>query len=238
MGFGFLTVGYVFLLDFFVPGGTFDYLPNFIGYIIMLIGLMKLSVYNRWFRNAKILLYPLIPVGVALFVYDIIKAAGIASDGSVQTVFSYIGIASALLCFAFHIVLLKGIIEIAKETELTKISSRALRNLFVTMLYYFFYMTRDAVPADENARRIISLVVSLFGVLVIFLNTVLIISCYMRICLEGDEDMPVKPSRFKSVNRFNSKIDRALEKLEKSGEESARYRQEKKSGKKKRTGKK
>ena len=50
--------------------------------------------------------------------------------------------------------------------------------------------------------------------------------------------MPVKPSRFKSVNRFNSRIDRALEKLEKSGEESARYRQEKKSGKRKRTGKK
>ena len=71
----------------------------------------------------------------------------------------------------------------------------------------------------------------------IFLNTVLIVSCYMRICLEGDEDMPAAPSRFKIVNRFNSRIDKALDKLEKSGEESARYRQERKSGKKKRSGK-
>ena len=120
MGFGFLTVGYVFLLDFFVPGRSFDYLPNFIGYFIMIIGLMKLSVYNKWFRNARNLLFPLIPVGISMFVYDILKAAGGASDEAVQTVFSYIGIASALLCFAFHIVLLKGIMEIAKETEQDK----------------------------------------------------------------------------------------------------------------------
>ncbi|MBR5452851.1 MAG: hypothetical protein IKV54_02110 [Clostridia bacterium] len=233
MGFGLLAIGYMFMLDFGGPNAAFDYLPDIIGFLLMFAGVSKLSVYNRGFRYAKILLIPLIAMGGVTLVFDIVSILGFSLNTVAQTASDMNDSLSVFFKFAYHVALMLGIRDIGRETELPRISFRAIRNMSVTVFYYLLYLVCDFLPVAEEQRQIFALIIQLFGIFVVLLNLVLLLSCYMRICLEGDEDMPIKPSRFAFVNRMNERLDNAINKLERSGEEVREYNESKKKKKKK-----
>lgn len=233
MGFGLLAIGYMFMLEFGGPNAAFDYLPDIIGYLIMFAGVTKLSVYNRGFRYAKILLIPLVAMGGVTLVFDIIAVSEITVNSVAMAVSEMNDSLSVFFKFAYHVALMLGIRDIGRETDLPKISFRAIRNMSVTVFYYLIYIVCGYLPLADTQRQQFSLIIQLFGIFVVLLNLILLLSCYMRICLEGDEDMPVKPSRFAIINRMNQKLDNAITKLERSGEEVREYNRNKKNKKKK-----
>ena len=69
------------------------------------------------------------------------------------------------------------------------------------------------------------------------LNLVMLFSCYMRICEEGDEDMPTRPSKIKLVNKMNDALNKKQEQIIESQrqyqEEKAKKKLEKQQNKKK-----
>jgi len=64
-------------------------------------------------------------------------------------------------------------------------------------------------------------------------DLILIFRCYMWICLEGDEDMAQKPSRFAFVNRFREKFERHNQKAAAEAEAYAAERRAARGGTKK-----
>lgn len=233
MGFGLLFIGYIFTLDYSLQNVTFDLLPDIIGYLIMFSAMCKLAPYNKGFGYAKLLLLPLIALGGVTVTFEVAGIMGYTPGSVILDIVNMCGMLSKFFMFAYTVALTVGIRDIARETDLKKVSFRAIRNMAVAVFYYLAYIAVDLLPISGAEAQSVHLIVYAFGVIVITLNLILIFSCYMRICLEGDEDMPAKPSRFALINRMNSKIDKALDKMEKSGQETAIRRHNKKKKKKK-----
>ncbi len=232
MGFGLLFIGYLFSLDYSLQSVTFDLLPDVIGYLIMFSAMCKLGPYNKGFGYAKLLLLPLIALGGVTVAFEAAGIAGYTPGSVILDIVKMCGMLSKFFTFAYTVALTIGIRDIARETDLKNVSFRAIRNMAVSVFYYLAYIALDLLPISGAEAQMVNMIVYIFGLIVILLNLVLIFSCYMRICLEGDEDMPRKPSRFAIINRMNSRIDNALNKMEKSGEETAIRRHNKKKKKK------
>ena len=232
MGFGLLFIGYIFSIDYSLQSITFDLLPDVIGYLIMFSAMCKLAPYNKGFGYAKLLLLPLIALGGVAVAFEVAGALGYTPSAVIFDIVKMCSVLSKFFAFAYTVSLTIGIRDIARETDLKNVSFRAIRNMAISVFYYLAYIALDLMPRSGAEAQMVNAIVYAFGVIVIFLNLILIFSCYMRICLEGDEDMPAKPSRFAIINRMNSRIDKALDKMEKSGEETARRRYNKKKKKK------
>lgn len=233
MGFGLLFIGYIFTIDYSLQSVTFDLLPDIIGYLFMFSAMCKLAPYNKGFGYSKLLLLPLIALGGVTLAFEIAGVSGYTPSSVILDIVNMCGMLSKFFMFAYTVALTVGVRDIARETDLKNLSFRAIRNMAISVFYYLAYIAVDLMPIGEAEARFVNLIVYAFGFIVILLNLVLIFSCYMRICVEGDEDMPAKPSRFAIINRMNSKIDKALDKMEKSGEETAIRRHNKKKKKKK-----
>ena len=228
MGFGLLFIGYLFTLDYSLQRVTFDLLPDVIGYLIMFSAMCKLAPYNKGFGYAKLLLLPLVALGGVTAAFEVAGVVGYTPGSIIVDVVKTCSALSKFFMFAYTVALTIGIRDIARETDLPNVVFRAIRNMAMSSLYYVAYIATDFMPIDGAKAQMVNMVVYTFGVLIIFINLILIFSCYMRICLEGDEDMPVKPSRFAIINRMNAKFDKAFDKMEKAGEETAMRKYNKK----------
>lgn len=232
MGFGLLFIGYMFTLDYSLQKVVFDLLPDVLGYLIMFSAMCKLAPYNKGFGYAKVLLLPLIALGGVTAAFEVAGVIGYTPGSIIVDIVKTCSMLSKFFMFAYTVALTMGIRDIARETDLPKVVFRAIRNMAMSSLYYVAYIAFDFMPISGAKAQMVNAIIYSFGVIVILLNLLLIFSCYMRICLEGDEDMPAKPSRFAIINRMNAKIDKALDKMEKSGEEAAMRRYNKKKKKK------
>ena len=135
----------------------------------------------------------------------------------------------AIMVFAFHMLLLFGIRELATATELPKLSEKAIRN-FVVGAFYFALSVFGTLntPIKEDFTKYFGLPTLLIGLVWYILNIILIYSCYMWICLEGDEDMARKPSRFAFINRLNDSLEKKEQEAIRQTVERAREKRRKK----------
>jgi hypothetical protein len=197
MGFGLLFIGYLLAFAFSVANVYMFF--DVVGSLIMAYALMKLSPHAKFFKAAAALAAGLAALGVALFII------GLAAPDAeaLLDVMSYVKAAAVL---AFHVLLMLGIKDIAGYTELPAIGRKALRNLIIGCIYIALSVV---IPFTGDGAQYFYLPVLLYGYVWIIMNAALIYSCYMRICLEGDEDMEPKPSKYKIVNDIREKLDKA-----------------------------
>lgn len=195
MGFGVLIFGYALLLN--VPYRGIDFPPDVLGYAVLFWSLHKLGQYGAKLRVAKYLTLPLTAVAAGKLAFQIVGSLGHSFENLLQ----WLAIADAVLLFPFYSFLLLGIRDLALSVALPKHARMAKRNLFIVAVFYLFTLFTNlyaqAMIPQMNGIEIIDLVSlqQLFGYLIRFLNLFLFLFCYMRICLEGDEDMPYKPSK-------------------------------------------
>ncbi len=183
MGFGILFFGY--LLLFFCRGA--ELFPDTLAYILIFIALRTLTRHSEHFKNAKLFAMMLLPVGV---VTDVFLFLGKFTPFEAGFVSEVMQILSAMTLLIFHYFLFEGIRALALELHLPKIADHARRNWWITVLYYVLVIfTSLRLCFMEEAMRYFGILVLVIGVCWIVLNAVLIYSCYMKICLEGDEDM-------------------------------------------------
>lgn len=235
MGFGWLFIGYV--MSYMMSFTKYSHGIVLLGCLLMWHGINMLSRHNGKFAYA---VYP-------LFVLSAVKlymSCALVSDlfgmeigilgGTVYTVFEVL---DYLSCAAFHIFLLLAIKSITSDLELPKQSNAAQRNMVITTMYYalaLVWMLPLNMPNDVKSGVLMFLLIA--RLLWAILDLVLIYSCYMYICPIGDEDMPLKKSRFELINRFREETARREQKA--ADENVALYKERQDRRRKKRSQKK
>ena len=206
MGFGFLFLGYFFLLN--LPIGQVDILPDVLGWLLMFGGLRRLCYFcpqDKNFPRAKLVLIPAAAVSVIVFVLNIVMAGGNSP------VLLGARLLYSLLQGAYEVFLLLGIYRLAGSVELPKLAARAGRMLTFTAAYYllqlvYYSSILNAVLPSYSAAYVqnyLAFAIYILGYLWLILTLALLFTCYARICLEGDEEMPYSEDLFdKLLRRF------------------------------------
>lgn len=211
MGFGWLFIGYV--MSYMMNFTKYSHGIVLLGCLLMWHGISMLRRHNEKFIYAS---YPLL----AFATVKLYMSCALANElfdmglsiftGTVYTIFEVI---EYLSCAVFHIFLLLAVKSIASDLELSKQSNAAQRNMVITTMYYLLalvWMLPLNMPNDVRSGVLMFLLLA--RLLWAILDLVLIYSCYMYICPAGDEDMPLKKSRFAFVNRFREETARREQK--------------------------
>jgi len=200
VGFGLLFLGYFFLFDF--PYKGLDIFPDAAGFGLMLLGLLSLVEYERAFRRPLYAGFGLLLLNVIDLAFQLSAFFGKALPSAVTDVFTYLLLFALLL---YQCLLLDGIAAIAKQTDLPALRFRAIRNKIFTVamaVIKLFFSLDFAFIRDMSIRLNTALpfssILFLLDWLVLLLNALLLFSCYMRICKEGDEDMPMPEKKNKN----------------------------------------
>ena len=196
MGFGLLFLGYLFMYSF--PYKGFDMTPDIIGFVISYFGVRKLAEYGCGWDILKRYMALMLPAGAVTTVLQVLLLLGIDLH-----VYDYWAYGYTALLMVYNILLLLAVYKIADDTEVRSIKAKAKRNMILGIAYYCVMLIIDVpISAVQNVKNHLSslmplgFIIFVFGYLWLFLNLSAIFSCYMWICAPGDEDMPVKESRF------------------------------------------
>ncbi len=218
MGFGFLFLGYFFL--FSLSNGGFDMIPDILGFLIMYKGMRLLCNAcpdNRPLGYAKWTMMGLIAFSGVILVTQLIGlfAASPLPAGVTNWLIAPLNLLYSLAIGGWHILFFWGIYLLAVQIELPKISRKARRNLALTAVYYLltlisktglFRFIAEHLSSPDAAMSYMNFALWLLGCLWLLFNITSLFSCYMWICLEGDEDMPVRtPDPFDRItDKFKS----------------------------------
>jgi uncharacterized membrane protein len=209
MGFGLLFVGYFFNLS--LPYKGVDILPDLIGCILMYLALNRLCGYcpdNQGFRNARILLYPYTVFATATLGTQVAGLFTTIPKNIERYFFTPLYILYSVTIGVYLIFLLTGIHSLSKSVELEKTATRARRLITLTVVYYFlqllfyfdiFNFIANLTDSPDVVLSYINITIYVIGLIWLLLTLSLIFTCYMRICLEGDEDMPHRDSAFDRI---------------------------------------
>ena len=219
MGFGWLLIGYftATMMALNILGGLF----SLIGFGIAAYGAKKLSAYHNSFALlffASIFMAAISAVvafaDLNQLLYDFMLLDRLFIAEAAERVVEYVKyggelVFTALLCYS--------VMSIAKETGERKIVYLAIRN-FVIACGYYLLLVLGWIPAEALRAFAESIYlpvwVIVLCVVVIVLNSLMLFSCYAKICDESDVDMPSKPrkpSRFAFINRMSESYSRTME---------------------------
>ena len=228
MGFGTLFLGYMFNIS------IYRQFTDVICALIMLYALLMLSRYNSGFRRAMHLCIALAIASALYFVYGVCDMLTLVkfAEQTANLITSYYSLISGILKLSFTVYLLIGIQQIGKETGVPVIEMKAARNRFLAFVYYVpFIFTELYFEGGSTLAKIAAyafLPVLVFGIVYHIMNLSLIFNCYAWICLEGEEKMERKPSRFKLINKINAYQDKIEDRLVERKREQKRQKTEKK----------
>ncbi len=214
MGFGYLFLGFLFFMSFPLYG--VDILPDVIGWLIMGKALKTLTHYcpgNRHFERAGYSLLAGLVLSVFVLGCQLAELGGVVSETLDRFFVTPILILYSIAIGVHQVFLLLGIHQLSLEVELDKLARRAVRMLSLTAVYYLlqfltqlglFAKIADLTASPQMVLSTINAVVYFLGVLWLLLIAALYFTCYMRICLEGDEDMPYREDFY---DRTKKKIE-------------------------------
>ena len=227
MGFGLLFIGY-FMATFMSMSPLGGVFLRVFGYALVFVAAIKLKQYNRDFK------YLGIGSAVMIAISSVIVFASISGQISLSYIFTdtvknilghverigYLGFTAAM-CFSVR--------SIATETDLPKISVASMRNFIFTVIYSVLYaIAYLPFVFLKDYGKYFGTPVFILYIVIIFMNSYLLLSCYARICDESDAQMAIKPSRFAFVNRFREENEKrraeAEERYEKKRKEKAERR--------------
>ena len=236
MGFGYLAIGYLVTFILFIPayGLGVGGLALLIGYGIMFLGLSRLLTFHRAFALAKWIQIPLIVTALYASVHSLATLFGwdisLFDNETVNTVMEWCEFALQVF---FNLAVLHGIREIAKEVELPRISSAALRNMIFVCGYAILYII-GKIPME--AMGYLSLSITIVKLVWILCNLFLMITCAKDICSADDAEQEPKRYRWELLNRIGDAYERnrtnALNKVRDETEERLRKKQEARNQKK------
>ena len=199
MGFGLLLIGYA--LTFSGAYHGVDIPPSFLAYGIMLAAFYRLGRYGKNLKKAGYCVLALLAVSCFKFM---LQLTGIGAQFSLLMIILVI---EACLLLVFQIFFLLGIKDLAIEVKLPKLAGKAVRNLWIVFFFYGFTLfsnlyVKEMIPnVSFLPAGMVFALQQMAGYLLRVLIVIHIGSCYRRICLEGDEDMPEKNKQRREKRR-------------------------------------
>ncbi len=240
MGFGILTFGYylAFLVGMLWQSEIWGILLLLLGCVMIMVALASLMEYESLFRNA--LFFSLFLAVSAFYRLLFWLSEQFLWDASAfsDSVFDAVKIAEFLIFAAFQVLLLLAVRRLANDVENPKIVASATRNTVFLGLYVAVQLLSvTPFPAAAYFALSARLIQIVYHVLI----GVMLVTCYMQICDEGDVDMPLKKSRFAFVNKIREERARreqaAADSVTKYAEDRLRKRREKREQKRRNGGK-
>lgn len=188
MGFGILFVGYLFAFGF--TSGT-NYVMSLFG-IMGTIFLFRASrLLSRYTKRFSVCVY-LSAVLFATYIFNaglqILEAYSLLSINAFVSKLAYV----LLVCtvFVYNLYMYLGISDIALIAENKKVRVSALRNLILMVIYYISVSFGPVIYMDfPKTTHIVKVLTMGLGVIWLILNIVLVLSAYMRIGTEGEEEI-------------------------------------------------
>ena len=236
MGFGLLLIGYTIANIFTLT--SYSFVGMLVGYFIIFCALCELRKYcptfiYSLFFSVALILCSFFECFAGL---DGLFAWGIIQEGATITQV-FVIVEFALTCL-FNLALLFGIADIAKRVDLPDVREKAFRNMIFVGIFnvyqLFLFLPLDFVEQEKPFLMTLLMVLSLAYSII---NLVLFFRCYAFICPQGDEDMPIKPSRFEFINKMRAKSEakeqEAIEYYQQRAEDIKKRRENKRKKKKK-----
>jgi len=109
MGFGLMTAGYIFLCSFNIGSENmyFDVFPDIVGWVLMVLGTFKLSLYTKKMRAASVFAAVLLPISLFTLLHGFGVFASLPNGGNdIYSILSYIYV-TLLALFAVFILNLR-----------------------------------------------------------------------------------------------------------------------------------
>lgn len=141
MGFNKILWGFIFLFDFRING--FDILPDFIGYILIFLGLKMLAERNENFNKAKLLALPLI----FLSLLDIYQTQDNAQVVSHSFFVEIIGIAFMVISLIMVYRICLGISEMAGMKSDTELEIKAMQRWKIYLISEILLLSVIIIPS-------------------------------------------------------------------------------------------
>lgn len=203
MGFGFLFAGYLLTFSF-----AYRLYVDLFAVALMMIGLSTLSRYAKGFRIAFFVGLPFLALSAFSFGARIGELLGFFSLS--QTLLSALSIGSILFWAVFLWFVFRGVFEISREVEIPVLQAKALRNSIFLCINTAFGLVLETgfFPTVTVFLQVLLAVYLLWFLVYTFLNAKMFFECYVWICLEGDEQMERKESRFGFINRLRAAEDK------------------------------
>ena len=234
MGFGYLFLGYLMTFVLYLTAnrlgvGAFALL---FGYLLLLLGVLKLEKYEKRFGFAKPLLFLLLLGGVYQAIGEVLAFYKVSlplfTSELAKTIDSW---SLFFLLMLLQAVLLLSIAAIARGVGLLHLASKALRNLIFLSLYGIFYILYNLPFAwVEATKPYLALPMILCQLILIFLNLLLLLSCMKNIAPAGEEEPEPKRYRWEFLNKVGDAFERNRREAAESGrayaEEKLRKRKE------------
>ena len=215
MGFGYLLLGYLVTYIISITAGAMGVgsLALMAGAAIMFFGLRSLCCFNTSFFPAKWLTFGVFALGVLRLWQDFVSkwfTANASVDAALTTVLTWASFAVTLL---FHLAMLYAVRVLALEVELKKIASHATYNTMGVGIWGALFLLCNMPSIGEAILPYLSFSMTLFNLVYLISDVVLLLRCAKNICAEGDEDVAPKPSRFAFINRMSESYSQTMEKL-------------------------
>ncbi len=193
MGYGLLLIGYA--VTFFVSLSLYGWMFRLLGYVIMAYGLIKLRDYFPSYALSVFTLIALFLTGLCEGAFEMLPEL---APEIFKTVLYYVRDGLILLFHIFFLIstyIAYGVVDM-KEKRLSVVTDGCA----VAVGYILYVLSAFGLVSND-----IAFFAQIIWMVMVF---ILILGCYMRICAEGDEDMPRRPSRFAFINRFSDALDK------------------------------
>lgn len=227
MGYGLVLIGY--LLTFFTSLTLYGWMTRLLGYLVMAYGFYKLKDYFPSYKLSLFSLLAIFLIGLGEAGFEIAKLFGATAE-SVDPIKNIVLYTRDGMIYVFHIFFLASTCIAFGVVGMNEKKVSAVTDMCAVTVGYVFYILSALGIVEKNVAFFVQLIWSL-------MVTVLILSCYMRICPEGDEDMPRRESKIPFINKFAEALEKreneAIERTKRDIEEKKR-RAESGSDKKKR----
>lgn len=214
MGFGLISLGWLFIFD--IPW-KIDFMVDFLGCFLIMMGCRRLKPYSAYFAVAYkwfgVLVVPSVAITALEIAYTFMKKKNLAQY------LLHLEVVHTLVFSVALYYLVLAMIRISTDVGRNKIARKCRRNIAISVVTIPFYVaTRLLVNMDfqnatlTNIIGISWLIGNVLWYLTLMLHFVQVFSCYMWICYEGDEDMPIKENSLKTnpyARYEKKKADRA-----------------------------
>lgn len=231
MGFGILFAGYA--ICFLASITYYGYLFRLVGFCIMAVALTKLREYGKSFRYPMVLSLLMTLWGIIESYFELAGNFQLPLPAFTDSVKPAMAWVTILGIIAFNLSLLYAIFDIAGRLELTNQKNAAARNAIFIVLYLVLnVLGMGPFQNSETFKKYCNPLVFFIQLFWTIFNLVLIYSCYMYICPEGDEDMPRRKTGIGFIDRLAEEADRRADKAVAETQEYMKQKQAEKQNKK------
>ena len=212
MGFGTLFIGYFFLVNI-----SYFQFTDILAAAVMLMGLYKLSRFNKSLMRAFDSCAAFFLLSVMEFAFSAIEMFTEVSP--FEAISPYMSIVRYLLLFVMNVFIMRGIRAIANEVGAseTEISARVTLPFCAVYLFAALFSLPYLAMAIGNAIAYIYLLLLVAVFAYVLFGLAAIYKAYMHICLPGEEKKAARPSSFDPLGKL-------FERMEKSGREYGEYK--------------